>query len=226
MIRKSLFTLLFLFATPWTTAQDTDWEQLLKSQLAEAELDTHQRFAFSQSTNNQDNERQVASFTPKREPQWQLISVDDRAPTDKEQSKFLKERERASERRGEDRFADLITPGTVAVADVTDSRILLTFAPYLKDMSAADSQAFMRGEAEVDPQTLRLLSLRIFSIDEFSPSFGVSIARLTIQFEFATFLGQTLPAHYLFSFQGKVAGMKKIDVESSIRYGDYKAVDG
>ena len=208
---------------PLAQADTAFWEQQLRAQLDEAELTGHEQFSFTQTLVSRD-ETKVSSFNPVATPKWQLILIDGKPPSDKEQAKYEKQQAKEAQRREGDTFGDLIKADSIAITSIDSQNVMVSFIPYLKHM-ADKAEQFMRGEAIFNGADKRLQQVRIYSVEPFSPGLAVQIDAMTMTFEFAEQQGQTLPSTYLFAFQGKLAAVKKIDVESTISYSEYRRIN-
>ncbi len=222
LLTKVALSCVIACTTSFSYADNDEWEQHLRAQLGEAELLGHELYSFTQTVVSTDDTK-VSTFDPLQTPKWRLVQIDGREPSDKEKSKFEKQQLKEAERREDEQFEDLIKPNSVHVVSENYDQILVEFTPYLKDM-ADKAEEYMRGEAVFSAADKMLVQLRIYSIEPFAPSIAVKIEQMAMTFNFASKQGQTLPSNYLFSFQGKLAAMKKFDVDSTITYSDYQRV--
>jgi hypothetical protein len=199
---------------------DERMEQLLFSELEEASITEHKKFAFVQRVDGEDG-IEISTFIPSTEPEWTLVSINGEAPSNKEIKKFNKDKIKEAERNEGNGFRDLIAKGSVVVESETESEIVVSFTPELDDMSDKAMES-MRGKAVFNAEDEALISLSIYSIEPFSPALSVKLEEMNMSFEFDQVQGETLPRQYLFSFRGKVAGLKSFDVDSTVAYSDYQ----
>jgi hypothetical protein len=217
--RSTVFLLTSLLASPLLFA---DWEAKLLAVLEQAQIETHQAFSYTQTIDSESNGLEISRFDAEREPSWELISLNGESPTDKERKKFQKDKVKEAERREETgSLVAMIEPGSVQVAEETAELVTLSFAPKMTDFPE-DAQDALAGEAIWNKAQARLISLTVSSKAPFKPALGVKVNNMEMVFEFHEVAGYTLPEAVRFAFEGKLAGVKSIDVESTIAYTDYE----
>jgi hypothetical protein len=218
MLRIITLSLVVLLATAGQASEY--WEQQLFAELEEASITEHKKFAFVQRVDGEDG-AEISAFEPTGDPQWTLLSLNGETPTKKDIKKYNKEKVKEAKRNEGNGFRDLITKGSVVLKEETIDEVIVTFTPDLDDMSEKAMES-MRGEATFRADDGTLSSLTIYSIEPFSPALSVKLEEMNMSFEFEEVMGETLPKRYLFSFRGKVAGLKSFDVDSVVAYSDYQ----
>lgn len=191
------------------------WESRLIKALDAIEAIQRTELKYRQITITPDS-TEIARFSPADAEPWQLLQVDGEAPTEREQKKFLKDIEKEEERRGDDRLADLISPGTVELMPLNDQgHQPLRFKPLVEGMSDTDA---LIGTALWSVEDQQLLEFRITNSESFSPRFSVTVDQLEMSFRFQPLHGVAVPERYDFIVRGKLAGVKSIDIVSSIEF--------
>lgn len=199
-----------------------EWEAKLLALLEQAQIETHQHFSYTQTIDSENNGVEVSRFEAEREPSWELISLNGEAPSEKDRKKFHKDKVREAERREETgSLVAMVEPGSVRVSEETDELVVLSFDPLMTDFPD-DAQDALLGKAIWSKTQQRLLSLTVVSKAPFKPAMGVKVNSMEMVFEFHQVAGYTLPEAVRFAFEGKLAGVKTIDVESNIAYTDYQ----
>lgn len=207
--------LLLLLAS--AVSADAYWEQRLLAQLNEAAVTEHERFAYTQVVSS-DEEIEISEFQPNATPKWQLISVNGAAPNDKQTKKFLKQKQREAD--SERTFADIVQPGSVVLVEQNAQAVVVEFRPQVERMSDKSAEALV-GRAVFAGDREQLQRFSIVNRGEFSPILSMKIEQFNMGFEFVQVDGQTLPKHLMFVMNGKLAGLKRIDVDSKVEYRNY-----
>lgn len=202
---------------------NSQWEDRLLTQLDQAATLEHQRFSFQQVSQSSQT-RNVARFEPHQDPQWQLLAVDDQPASAEQSKKFLKRRGRQQERDDSVKFRDLVAVNSVELMKQEDGKVWLSFVPHVGEL-ADDNADALTGYAIMSSLDQRLLELHIENVETFSPAFSIKISMMVMTFEFMSVDNQTVPAQYAFNMQGKIGGIKKLDVESLTVYSNYQRVD-
>lgn len=217
---KNLLLLGCLMA--YSTAHASEfWEQQVADQLRQIELNEQQHLSFIQRIVSNDGIEE-ARHQPRSEQRWRLLSVDGVSATLTEQEAFAEDRQKERERRDGESLADLISPGSVTELEATsDGLIRLSFVPQVEGMKGVDALDGTLLWSESD-QALR--AMRITSQESFSPRFSVRIDQMEMAFQFQTFQGMTVPQRYEFTVLGKLAGLKTIDVMSTVEYLELEQV--
>jgi len=219
---RALLIALLLVTTSAITSASSHWEGLFFDQLDEASTLKHQRFSFHQrSLNNEDVE--ILVYQPDNQPQWLLVEVNGAPPSKKELKKFDKRMAKLAEEPDRSGFHDLITKGSVTVVKTEADKIWLSFIPKIGDLPE-ENQSSLEGFAVMDRANETLLELHIDSKEQFSPAFSVKISTMNIAVYFEKAHGVTLPTVYEFSMNGKIAGVKKLDINSNISYSNYQPI--
>lgn len=159
---------------------------------------------------------------------WALISVDDRAPTDKEREEFITRKpgsEESDEDSDDDTIASMINVETLQLIEETESYWLFDFAPQ----GGEDEKSFMdnvTGELKITKDYLHLSSIQLRATRPFKPQFGVKISEFLTLMQFGPVGGrqQIAPLSMEFRVKARAFVVKGIDEQSRITFSDYEYV--
>ncbi|MDB9895001.1 hypothetical protein OAC77_04490 [Reinekea forsetii] len=202
---------------------NSEWEDRLLTQLDEAATLEHQRFSFQQVSQSS-KARNFAQFEPQQDPQWQLLEVDNEPASAEQNKKFLKRRGREQEGDDPVKFRDIVAVNSVELMKQENGKVWLSFVPHVGEL-ADDNADALTGYAIMSALDQRLLELHIENVETFSPAFSIKISMMVMSFQFMSVNNQTVPAQYAFNMQGKIGGIKKLEVESSTVYSNYQRAD-
>lgn len=197
------------------------WEGRIVEVLQRLDRTERERLAYVQRIVSNDRVEE-AQYRPMSAEPWQLLSVDGMAATEREQETFADGRRKEQARRDGETLADLITPGSIVEEERgSDGMVRLSFVPQVENMDGEDA---LRGTLLWSETEAALQAMHIVNDQSFSPRFSVRIEDMMMSFQFQTFQGLTVPKRYEFAVSGKLAGLKRIDVASSIEYLELQLV--
>ena len=223
---KPLLTMLLVFAA--IAAHAESHEALVERAFDSLETEIRDRWAFTR-TETSTKGVYVSTHDPRREPAWELLTVDGREPTSDEREDFLSERSRG---RGDDDDGDeddtrsLVSPGSVELLDETDERWLFNFSPLADSEDERKFMEAVEGRLEVakDGHYVRKLHLR--NLETIKPGKGVKLKVFDTSFEFAPAPdgSAVLPARVRAKVQGRAMLVVGIDEEQTVEFSDYQRV--
>lgn len=171
--------------------------------------------------------RYEASYDPRRQidDRWTLVSVDGRAPTEKESKSFLDEKaEILDDKSGEDDDEDVdIKPGTLTLLEETSDYWLFSFVPTEEEEDMKFME-YIDGKMKVvkDGHFVEYLDLR--SPKPFKPAMGVKIDTFLTRITFGPAIpeGPIVPMSVDVQVKGKALFAIKFDEKETIHYQDYE----
>ena len=171
----------------------------------------------------------VATHDPRREPAWELLTIDGREPTVDEREEFLSDRSRErgdDDEDNEDETRSMVSPGSIELIDETDERWLFNFSPLADSEDERKFMEAVEGRLEVakDGHYVRKLHLR--NLETIKPGKGVKLKVFDTRFEFAPAPdgSAVLPALVRARVQGRALLVVGIDEEQTVEFSDYQRV--
>ncbi|GAB5452389.1 MAG: hypothetical protein Hals2KO_27170 [Halioglobus sp.] len=171
----------------------------------------------------EDGETRVIAHDARKQPEAQreLISVDGAPPSQERLRDFRKEeKKRVDEQDPDASFFDLIDMATVAELERSGDSVSYAFTPRLKDLEKAEGK--VSGSLVVDTRSGLVSAMDIFSTEEFSPAFSVSLQSYRLSFHFYNEQGTPLLTNMTSRAVGKVGFLKKFDTRTDITFSDYR----
>ncbi len=171
----------------------------------------------------EDGETRVIAHDARKQPEAQreLVSIDGATPSQDRLSDFRKEeKKRVDERDPDASFFDLIDMTTVSELERSGGSVRYAFTPRLKDLEKAEGK--VSGSLVVDTLSGLVSAMDIFSTEEFSPAFSVSLQSYRLSFHFHNEQGTPLLTNMTSRAVGKVGFLKKFDTRTDITFSDYR----
>ena len=222
---KPIMTTLLVFAA--AVAHGESHEALVERAFDSIETEIRDRWAFTR-TETSAKGIYVATHDPRRDPAWDLLTVDGREPTSDETEEFLSERtrERGDDEEDDDDTRSMVSPGSVELVDETDERWLFNFSPLADSEDERKFMEAVQGRLEVakDGHYVRKLHLR--NLETIKPGKGVKVKVFDTSFEFAPAPdgSAVLPARVRAKIQGRAMLVVGIDEEQTVEFSDYQRV--
>ncbi len=174
----------------------------------------------------------IARYDPARpEPEaWSLVSVDGRAPTEKETRQFLelKARRREAREAHDDetvvRIDDMVVEGSLKMREETDAYWEFEFDPVADSKEDAEFMRDVEGTLRVEKAGHYVSRIRLRNRKPIKPGKGVRIDAFATRLEFgpAHAGGPVLPLLVESAVQGKAMLMIRFDETERIRYSDFR----
>ena len=216
---------LLVFAA--SVAHAESHEALVERAFDALETRVRDHWAFTRTATSADG-IYVATHDPRREPAWELLSVDGREPSSDEREEFLSEmaRGRGEDDDDEDETRAMVSPGSVELIDETDERWLFNFSPLPDSDEETKFMEAVEGRLEVakDGHYVRQLHLR--NLETIKPGKGVKLEVFDTRFEFAPSPdgNAVLPALVRAKVKGRAMLVIGIDEEETVEFSDYQRV--
>jgi hypothetical protein len=223
-MKPILITLLVLAVS---VVQAETHEALVERAFDSLETEVRDHWAFTR-TETSAKGVYVATHDPRREPAWELLTVDGREPSSDELEDFLatRARERGDDEEDEDDTRSMVSPGSVELIDETDERWLFNFSPLADSEDERKFMEAVEGRLEVakDGHYVRKLHLR--NLETIKPGKGVKLKVFDTRFEFAPAPdgSAVLPALVRAKVKGRAMLVVGIDEEQTVEFSDYQRV--
>ena len=222
---KSLSLFLFL-ATSFAAAETH--EGLVGRAFDNMETRVRDHWAFTQTTSNEEG-LFVATYDPRREEKWDLLTVDDREPTDEEREDFLADKNR-ERNRGDDEDGgesrSMVSPGSIELIEETDAYWLFDFNPKTDSDDEAKFMRHVNGQLRVEKEGHYVAYLAMRNTKPIKPGKGVKLAEFDIRMEFAPTAdgSAVLPRLVRSKVKGRAMLVIKFDEEDVVEFSDYVKV--
>ena len=216
-----------VFAAPMMASEH---EEIVDRAIRAMENDFRESWAFREVATREESVF-VAEYDPRRpeDARWELLSVDDRAPSAKEIEAFLdrKEKNRKDDRdEDEDRGIEAhVRPESLRLLEETDEHWLFSFVPAEEDEDA-DFFRHIEGTLKVlkQPHSIEYFDMR--SDKPFKPATGIKVKSFHSRLTFgpAGPDGPIVPQSVDVKVEGRAFLAVKFNEAEKIRYSDYRYV--
>lgn len=216
--------LLACFFIAWTgAAQAQDYAALFEEATGKIEWQFEDRFAFTEARLSDDTVW-VSRFDPRRAEgkRWELLSVDDRDPTDRERREFADDKE-DYESSDNDQRLDIVNRDTLELVSEDDKSWLLRFVPDEDELEFTDNiDASVR--IAKDGRYLQAVNLR--NSADIEPGWGSRIRTFLVQYEFGPAVdnGPIVPKRMNIKVGGSVLLFIGFEETEVIEYRDFVSV--
>jgi hypothetical protein len=210
-----------------SVAQAESHEALVERAFEALETRVRDHWAFTRTETSAEGVY-VATHDPRREPAWELLTVNGREPSSDEREEFLSRRtsERGEEDDDEDDARAMVSPGSVELIEETDERWLFNFRPKADNDEERKFMEAVEGELEVAKHGHYVRSLRLRNLETIRPGKGVKLEEFDTRFEFSLTPdgSAVLPALVRAKVKGRAMLVIGIDEEQTVEFRDYQRV--
>ncbi len=223
---KSL-SLLLLLASSFASAETH--EEIVERAFDNMETRVRDHWAFTQTTSNEVG-LFAATYDPRREEKWDLLTVDAREPTDEEREDFLADKNRERNRGDDDEDGgesrSMVSPGSVELIEETDAYWLFDFNPKTDSDDEAKFMRHVNGELRVEKEGHYVAYLAMKNTRPIKPGKGVKLAEFDIRMEFAPKAdgSAVLPKLVRSKVKGRAMLVVRFDEEDVVEFSDYERV--
>lgn len=225
MNARLVLIILSLLTAPATFAAE-DYDQLFESAIKAVDFEFHKTWAYTE-TRVESEHVWVGRFDPRRPSiqRWELLSVDDRAPTKKEIEAYQEDRNGDHSGNENDSVEAMVEPDSVRLIEETAEYWLLGFDPGEDEHAVVDSIDATIRINKAGP-SLEFIDLRIQS--PIKPAMGVKIEKLVTRLTFgpAAKGGPVVPLSTQVEVKGRAYLFISFDEQELFRNSDFEYAGG
>lgn len=160
------------------------------------------------------------------EKQWQLLQINGKSPSKKQEKKFIKKKlkQKESKKSGANyalALREIINIDSLEFISENDSHIKMQFDVYLKKLGD-DAKGKLKGHLFYNKHQTFIETMTITSHDEFSPVFSANITDFTLTFNFINIEGDILTQQHDMAMKGTFAFFTEINETSTDTFSDYE----
>jgi hypothetical protein len=213
----------FLLACVASAAHAEDYKALFEEAAAAIVWNLEDQCAFTESRLSDDT-LWVSQFDPRRAEgeRWTLVSVDGRAPTDRELREFADDKEDYETSASGQRL-DMVGVDTLELIDEDDESWLLRFVPNEDEIEFVDN---VDGAVRImkDGPYLQVVDLR--NSADIEPGFGMKIGTFLVRMEFgpAVVNGPIVPKSMRIKVGGRMLLFLGFEETEVIEFSDFEPV--
>jgi len=159
-----------------------DYNKIFEGAVAAVDFNFHRNWAYTET--RVDSEHVWVGRSDPRRPsreRWQLISVDDREPTEAEIKKYRKDKAREHSDKGDRSVTAIVEPGSVRLVEETDEYWLFGFIPNDEE----DIEDSVDATIRVNKAHGHLEYIDLRNHETIKPAFGVRLSKLIMRLTFA-----------------------------------------
>lgn len=199
-------------------------EELVERAFDSMADDIQANWAYTQTTHNSEGTF-VATHDPRREDKWQLLTVDDRDPTQEELDEFLADKGRDRESGGDDNDS-MVSDGSLELLEETSDFWLFRFSPDADDEEDAAFMKSVDGTLTVYKDGPYVGKLSMKNDGPIKPGKGVKIKTFRTELEFAPDEsgGAALPRRVSVEIEGRAFLVMGFDEKETVEFSDYERV--
>lgn len=213
--------LLSLLAAPAAFGAE-DYDQLFESAIKAVNFEFHKTWAYTE-TRIEDEHVWVGRFDPRRpsNQRWELLSIDDRTPTEKEIEEYREERSGDNSGNENDSVEAMVEPDSIRLIEETGEYWLLGFDPGEDEHAVVDSLDATIRINKAGPH-LEYIDLR--SRAPIKPAIGVKIEKLVTRLTFgpAAEGGPVVPLSTQVEVKGRAYLFISFDEQELFRNSDFE----
>ena len=238
--RFTVTTLVMCLAVPvyGTGIASTQLQLTIAQAISRYEETPREKWAFQMSSyENEEGDisSSVVSFDPARNKQqpWQLLSIDGKIPTAKQQRTFAKRhnkndgQEKVPQKEQQSfrfKLRDLIVLDSLTLLSEDENLLRAKFAVELQKLGVEASKK-LTGELLYNKRQKFIEQVVIRNTAPFSPMFSAKITQFSLTFEFDIIHNAVLPQKYHLNMQGSFAFFTEINEVSSNTFSDYRLLE-
>ncbi len=199
-----------------------DYNAIFEKAVEAVDFDFDRHWAYTETRVDSEHVW-VARFDPRRSSgeRWQLLSVDDRAPTEKEVREYRKEKKR--DRSDDDGVEAMVEPGSIRLIEEDADHWLLGFNPGDDEDEFSDS---LDATIRINKRGGHLEYIDMRTRSAFRPATGVKIAKLITRLTFGPAVegGPIVPLSTQVDVKGRAYLFINFDEQELYRNSDFEFV--
>jgi hypothetical protein len=219
--RNPWLLLLALFATSSAVAVD-DYNAIFKEAVNGVDFDFAENWAYTETRVDSEHVW-IGRFDPRGSSRvrWELLSVDDRAPTEEEIEKFNKDKAHDHSDNSDNRVNSMVEPDSVRLIEDSDEYWLLGFNPDEDQEKIMDS---VDATIRVKKSGTQLEYVDLRNHRPVKPAVGVKLSRLITRLTFgpATEGGPVVPLSTQVHVTGRAFLVISFDEQELTRNSDFE----
>ena len=233
--RKGLIAVVAMFATSlaWAQTPHGSYEALFQSAIKAITWDLHEDWAFTVTSSGNDGDR-VGRFDPRQpeDERWTLLTIDGRAPTDKESAEYAENNHHFGDGDSDDdddNAIDMVEPGTLQLVEETDEYWLLSFVPTDDDDGDEDDVGrkvleSMQGTVKIIKDGEYLAYIDIHNEKPIRPKFGVKMKKFLMHMSFGPIAddGPVVMRSMDFAIKLSAFVLVRINEAESLAFSDFE----
>ena len=200
-----------------------DYNKIFEQAVAAVDFDFHRNWAYTET--RVDAEHVWVGRSDPRRPtreRWQLLSVDDRPPTEAEIKKYRKEKAHEHSGDGKHSVTAIVDPDSIQLVEETDGYWLFEFTPDDEEDIEESVDATLRVNKALGH--LEYIDLR--NHETVKPAFGVKLSKLVLRLTFAPAAdgGPVVPVSTQAEAKGRAYLVVSFDDQEVTRNSDFEYV--
>lgn len=209
-----------------------DWQNAIAEAIRKFEQRSRRDWAYriSRYENEEgDISSSIEQFEPTKVPaeQWQLLSINGRAPDKKQQRKFASAKQQQAKDAGQQSFSvklsELIQLDSLQLTFDSPQYLHASFQVYLSQLGN-DVSKKLQGSLRFDKTQHYIDSIEISNTAHFSPLFSANIREFNLTLRFTKIDSAILPQQQQMRMKGTFAFFTQIDEVSTDTFSDYRYV--
>jgi len=233
--RKGLIAVVALFVTSVACAQTPhgSYEALFQSAIKAITWDLHEEWGFTVTSSGNDGDR-VGRFDPRQpeDERWTLLTIDGRAPTDKESAEYAENNHHfgdgdSDDHDGDDNAIDMVEPGTLRLVEETDDYWLLSFVPtddHDEDDVGRKVLESMQGTVKIIKDGEYLAYIDIHNEKPIRPRIGVKMKKFLMHMSFGPLTddGPVVMRSMDFAIKLSAFVLVRVNEAESVAFSDFE----
>ena len=215
---------LLLFVAAGSATENYD--DLFNEALRAVDFEFARNWAYTETSVDEAHVR-VGRFDPRRAAgqRWQLVSIDNRKPTQDEVEEYVEEQEDDRPGIEDDEVVEMVEPGSVFLIEETDQYWLLGFKLDDDDEALAES---IDATIRINRPGRYLEFIDVHNRSVIKPAFGVTLTKLITRFTFgpAAEAGPVVPLTSQVEVSGKAMLFISFDEQQLSRNSDFEYAGG
>ncbi|MEL7449641.1 MAG: hypothetical protein AAFN78_10555 [Pseudomonadota bacterium] len=185
-------------------------------------------WSFTVATDTLESSRIEQHVASGGESDWTLVTLDGETPADEAQREYRERKAKETQKRrerGGNGFDTIAVDDSFELIEETDTHAVFSFQPAPDSDDDEKIMSMLRGLMKINKAGPYVESLQMNNSGKLKPAPMVRIHSLTIDIQFgpASDGGPWVPMSNTTVLEGKMAGFKKINQNTTIRYSDYSA---
>ena len=225
---KGLIVLCIIGYPVWSSQTETEYyRNVVVENITRIDSSEPDVWQYQRRSNNADYIR-VEIYNPKRFPQWQLISVNDRPPSENQLIEYTEKQRQLKNKKNNqialgDKLSNLLQLENSKVISQDEKLVHLSFNPKVTSLSESDQEKLF-GSIAVEKETGLLKQVVIYNIYNLNPAFSVKIENFSITMDFLEVNGHMHLGKITTNIKGKYAFFKSFQDYTEYSYSDFMYV--